>query len=160
MNTDSYKVLKLSNGEMIVCEINDYDDKIYDIMNPLRMDVIPIKSRNGGIGETLNLTPWMQHFTDQKYFNIEKNQCILIADASVGLSKYYEYVMLRIDDSWDKIRATMSTQMRITTSLRDEHDRQIHVRKSTRPNAQQKKLLNALNLPCLLGRTEKTVMGV
>lgn len=101
MNTDSYKVLKLSNGEMIVCEINDYDDKIYDIMNPLRMDVVPIKSRNGGIGETLNLTPWMQHFTDQKYFNIEKNQCILIADASVGLSKYYEYVMLRIDDSWD-----------------------------------------------------------
>ena len=101
MNLDSYKVLKLSNGEMIVCEINDYDDKIYDIMNPLRMDVIPIKSRNGGIGETLNLTPWMQHFTDQKYFNIEKNQCILIADASVGLSKYYEYVMLRIDDSWD-----------------------------------------------------------
>jgi len=101
MNTDSYKVLKLSNGEMIVCEINDYDDKIYDIMNPLRMDVVTIKSRNGGIGETLNLTPWMQHFTDQKYFNIEKNQCILIADASVGLSKYYEYVMLRIDDSWD-----------------------------------------------------------
>ena len=101
MNTDSYKVLKLSNGEMIVCEINNYDDKIYDIMNPLRMDVVPIKSRNGGIGETLNLTPWMQHFTDQKYFNIEKNQCILIADASVGLSKYYEYVMLRIDDSWD-----------------------------------------------------------
>ena len=101
MNTDSYKVLKLSNGEMIVCEINDYDDKIYDIMNPLRMDVIPIKSRNGGIGETLNLTPWMQHFTDQKYFNIEKNQCILIADASVGLSKYYEYVMLRIDADWD-----------------------------------------------------------
>ena len=45
MNTDSYKVLKLSNGEMIVCEINDYDDKIYDIMNPLRMDVVPIQSR-------------------------------------------------------------------------------------------------------------------
>ena len=101
MNTDSYKVLKLSNGEMIVCEINNYDDKIYDIMNPLRMDVVPIKSRNGGIGETLNLTPWMQHFTDQKYFNIDKSHCILIADASVGLSKYYEYVMLRIDDGWE-----------------------------------------------------------
>ena len=65
------------------------------------MDVVPIKSRRGGIGETLNLTPWMQHFTDQKYFNIEKNQCILIADASVGLSKYYEYVMLRIDEDWE-----------------------------------------------------------
>ena len=100
MNTDSYKVLKLSNGEMIVCEINDYDDKIYDIMNPLRMDVVPIQSRSG-IGETLNLTPWLQHFTDQKYFNIDKSHCILIADASVGLSKYYEYVMLRIDADWD-----------------------------------------------------------
>ena len=100
MNTDSYKVLKLSNGEMIVCEINGYDDKMYDIMNPLKMDVVPIQSRSG-IGETLNLTPWLQHFTDQKYFNIDKSHCILIADASVGLSKYYEYVMLRIDDSWD-----------------------------------------------------------
>ena len=101
MNLDSYKVLKLSNGEMIVCEINDYNDKMYDIINPLRMDVVPVARREGGIGETLNLSPWMQHFTDQKYFNIDKNQCVLIADASVGLSKYYEYVMLRIDEEWD-----------------------------------------------------------
>ena len=100
MNTDSYKVLKLSNGEMVVCELNGHDDKMYDIMNPLKMDVVPIQSRSG-IGETLNLTPWLQHFTDQKYFNIDKSHCILIADASVGLSKYYEYVMLRIDADWD-----------------------------------------------------------
>ena len=101
MNTDSYKVLKLSNGEMIVCELNAHDDIMYDIMNPLKMDVVPIQNRIGEVGETLNLTPWMHHFTDQKYFNIDKSQCILIADASVGLSKYYEYVMLRIDADWD-----------------------------------------------------------
>lgn len=101
MNTDSYKVLKLSNGEMIVCELNAHDDMMYDIMNPLKMDVVPIQNRIGEVGETLNLTPWMHHFTDQKYFNIDKSQCILIADASVGLSKYYEYVMLRIDADWD-----------------------------------------------------------
>ena len=52
MNLDSYKVLKLSNGEMIVCEINDYNDKMYDIINPLRMDVVPVVKREGGIGET------------------------------------------------------------------------------------------------------------
>ena len=101
MNLDSYKVLKLSNGEMIVCELNAHDDIMYDIMNPLKMDVVPIQNRIGEVGETLNLTPWMHHFTDQKYFNIDKSQCILIADASVGLSKYYEYVMLRIDADWD-----------------------------------------------------------
>ena len=38
---------------MIVCEINDYNDKMYDIMNPLRMDVVPVVKREGGIGETL-----------------------------------------------------------------------------------------------------------
>ena len=101
MNLDSYKVLKLSNGEMIVCELNAHDNIMYDIMNPLKMDVVPIQNRIGEVGETLNLTPWMHHFTDQKYFNIDKSQCILIADASVGLSKYYEYVMLRIDADWD-----------------------------------------------------------
>ena len=101
MNLDSYKVLKLSNGEMIVCELNAHDDIMYDIMNPLKMDVVPIQNQIGEVGETLNLTPWMHHFTDQKYFNIDKSQCILIADASVGLSKYYEYVMLRIDADWD-----------------------------------------------------------
>mgnify|MGYP003691439009 FL=1 len=101
MNTDSYKVLKLSNGEMIICEINAFNNDVYDIMNPLKMEISLIRNSKNDLGETLNLTPWLQHFTDQKYFNIEKNHCILITDASVGLSKYYEYVMLRIDDSWD-----------------------------------------------------------
>ena len=53
MNLDSYKVLKLSNVEMIVCEINSYNDGMYDIMNPLRMDVIPVVKREGGMHETL-----------------------------------------------------------------------------------------------------------
>ena len=119
MNTDSYKVLKLSNGEMVVCELNGHDDKMYDIMNPLKMDVVPLQSRSG-IGETLNLTPWLQHFTDQKYFNIEKTQCILIADASVGLSKYYEYVMLRIDDSWENEEKLMSDDEPDNDDIYDE----------------------------------------
>ena len=38
---------------MIVCEINGYNDKMYDIINPLRMDVVPVVRREGGIGETL-----------------------------------------------------------------------------------------------------------
>ncbi len=63
-----------------------------------------------------------------------------------------------IDDSWDKIRATMSTQVRVTTSLRGERGEQIHVRKSCRPNADQQILLRALGLEWLPGRTEKTVV--
>ena len=100
MNLDSYKFLKLSNGEMIVCEINGYNDKMYDIINPLRMDVVPWPDE-GGAGGTLNLSPWMQHFTDQNILTLIKINAFSYADASAGLSKYYEYVMLRIDEEWD-----------------------------------------------------------
>jgi transposase len=64
-----------------------------------------------------------------------------------------------IHDSWDKIRATMSTQVRVTTSLRGEQGEQIHVRKSCRPSADQQVLLRALGLEWLPGKTEKTVVA-
>jgi transposase len=63
-----------------------------------------------------------------------------------------------IHDSWDKIRATMSTQVRVTTSLRGERGEQIHIRKSCRPSADQQILLRALGLEWLPGKTEKTVV--
>ena len=63
-----------------------------------------------------------------------------------------------IDDSWEKIRTTMSTQVRVTTSLRGEEGEQIHLRKSCRPNADQQQLLRALALEWLPGKTEKTVV--
>ena len=63
-----------------------------------------------------------------------------------------------IHDSWDKIRTTMSTQVRVTTSMRDETGKQIHIRKSCRPNADQKKLQRALGLKSLPGKTEKTIV--
>ena len=42
-----------------------------------------------------------------------------------------------IDDSWDTIRTTMGTQMRITTRLKGKNGEQIYIRKSVRPNADQ-----------------------
>lgn len=63
-----------------------------------------------------------------------------------------------INDSWEQIRATMSTQMRITTSLRGAQGEQIHVRKSTYPKADQQRLLRSLGLPWTPGKTEKTTI--
>ena len=40
-----------------------------------------------------------------------------------------------INDSWETIRTTLSTQMRTTASVRGEHGEQIHIRKSNYPNA-------------------------
>jgi transposase len=64
-----------------------------------------------------------------------------------------------IDDSWETIRTTMGTQMRVTASLRGEMGEQIHIRKSCRPNADQQRLLRALNLEWLPGKTEKVIVA-
>ena len=102
MNLENYKILKLSNKEMIICEMSSECTDFYEVMNPLKMDVLPKLSKDGQVNEVLNLRPWMQHLTEQKYVNINKQHCILIVDASVGLSKYYEHIIKKIDEEWDE----------------------------------------------------------
>lgn len=100
MNLENYKILKFTNNEMIICEISGETVDNYEVSNPLKMDVIPKLSSNGQINEILNLKPWLQHFSDQRYFEVNKSHCILIADASTGLARYYEHVIRKIDASW------------------------------------------------------------
>lgn len=63
-----------------------------------------------------------------------------------------------INDSWEAIRTTMSTQIRTTTTLRGAAGEQIHIRKSTYPNASQQLLLRALGLAWHPGKTQKTII--
>ena len=67
---------------------------------------------------------------------------------------------LVIDDVWDKIRATMSTQVRITMSLRDEHGQQLYVRKIIRLNGRSTKAYGGLELTLSTRAEIKTVMQV
>jgi transposase len=64
-----------------------------------------------------------------------------------------------IDDSWETIRTTLSTQMRTTVSVRGEDGEQIHIRKSNYPSASQQVLLRALELPWNPGKTQKTIVA-
>ena len=63
-----------------------------------------------------------------------------------------------INDSWETIRTTLSTQMRTTVSVRGEHGEQIHIRKSNYPSASQQVLLRALELAWNPGKTQKTIV--
>ena len=92
-----YKVIKLVSGENIICEMTDYDTH-YEICNPLLMNVVP-KINRGAMTESLALTRWVQPFTDQKYFDIEKSKIILTTSASAGLAIYYEKC-LRAHGEW------------------------------------------------------------
>ena len=90
-------VVKLSNGEDIVCEVNEDTGSQLKISSPLKMDTI-VRTTTKGVVESLSLARWVQPYSDEKYFNIEKISIVVMTPASVGLSKYYEYVLQNINE--------------------------------------------------------------
>ena len=55
MNLENYKILKLSNKEMIVCEVSGETKDNYEISNPLKMDIVPKLNSVGQMMKNLNL---------------------------------------------------------------------------------------------------------
>ena len=98
MNTDTttYKVLKLLNGEELICKLEDsVVDDSYEITNPLKMQVESRITKRGPV-ESLSLSRWIGPYTEQSLFNIKTSHVLIIADASAGLSRYYEHVRKQI----------------------------------------------------------------
>ena len=98
MNTDTatYKVLKLLNGEELICELEDgVVDDSYEITNPLKMQVESKLTRQGPV-ESLSLSRWIGPYTEQSLFSIKTAHVLIVADASEGLSRYYEHVRKEI----------------------------------------------------------------
>ena len=96
MNTN-YQILKLTNGENIICDIKDQNenDVILEVTTPLKMDIMSHVTREG-IQEGLALTRWVQPFTDEKDIAINKSAIVTMVPASLGMGKYYEYVLKNI----------------------------------------------------------------
>ena len=109
MNDVSYTVLKLANGEDIICEVDyeQYDSeaslsqRVFEIQNPLLM-VSTRRVEDDGVREGLSLSRWVEPFTEQKYFSIPATSVITSAEASPGLVKYYEYVLNRMEHYFDE----------------------------------------------------------
>ena len=96
MNTTSYKVVKLKNGEEIICQINDdIDNGEYKINSPLKMEVHSVLTKEGPVA-ALNLSRWIGPYTEQSRFLIKSDHVLLVANASPGLCKYYEHVIKEI----------------------------------------------------------------
>ncbi len=65
-----------------------------------------------------------------------------------------------INLSWDSLRDQLDSQERVTVVLHGDDGKIYHIRKATRPEPHQVTLYNALGLPPLPGRTEKTVIDL
>ena len=98
MNASPCKIVKLSNGEDIICIIeNNEPGKECKVSYPLLMQIVPQQTSKGFV-ESLRLSKWVQPFTDSSFFEIKSNNIILVADASPDLCKYYEYVLSKMDE--------------------------------------------------------------
>ena len=97
----NFKLIKLINGEDLICTIEEEKGADHiQVIYPLKMQVIPRMSNNG-IEESLNLSPWIYPYTETQSFQIPASSIMLIADVSPGLSRYYEYVLKKIDQKDD-----------------------------------------------------------
>ena len=89
-----YKFIKLSNGEDIVCKVEDNDtlENQIKVLHPLKMQVLP-RMLTGAEGDSIGLSHWIHPMTEAISFQISLKDILLISDASPGLIKYYEYVL-------------------------------------------------------------------
>lgn len=90
----TYKIVKLTNGEDIICQLKkSMVSEDYRVINfPLKLRT-ELKYTSKGLVESLGLDRWVGPFTEQTSFPIKNSHILLVADASEGLSKYYEYVI-------------------------------------------------------------------
>ena len=95
----NYQVIKLSNGEDIVCRVHKSksttDSNKLKISAPLRMDTVSKETEKGFV-ESLALSRWVQPYSDENHFNIERHSIVIMTPASHGLCRYYEYVLKSI----------------------------------------------------------------
>ena len=93
--TTEYKLIKLVNGEDIICMVESDDSKNYKILWPLKLQVMP-KVTKKGILESLNLSTWIQSYTEERVFDLPVRSVVMTIEPSPGLSRYYEYVVKKL----------------------------------------------------------------
>ena len=89
------KILKLSSGEEIICNVIDNENQSFiNVTRPMNLNATMQRSVDG-LTEALSLQRWI-HFAEESTFKIEKEKVIVKTDASVGLAKFYSYCLHKI----------------------------------------------------------------
>ena len=91
-----YQVIKLSNGENLIGDVISDSDTTLNVKSPLKMETLS-KFTKSGVVESLSLVRWMQPYCDNEQFALSKNNIILNSPVSIGLGKYYEFILKKMD---------------------------------------------------------------
>ena len=94
--TTPYKIVKLTNGENLICQINDdIDNGEYKINFPLKMEVLQHMTKEGPV-DSLNLSRWIGPYTEQSRFLIKSEHILFVVNASENLCRFYEHAINEI----------------------------------------------------------------
>ena len=107
-----YQMVKLSNGEDIICKVENELDSTLQISSPLKMETYS-RTTSKGLVESLGLSRWVQPYSDEKKFTIQKNTVVLMTPDSVGLQKYYEYVIENMGVMREKISEPTDKELKV-----------------------------------------------
>ena len=105
-------MVKLSNGEDIICKVENELDSTLQISSPLKMETYS-RTTSRGLVESLGLSRWVQPYSDEKEFTIQKTTVVLMTPVSVGLQKYYEYVIENMGAMREKISQPTDKELKI-----------------------------------------------
>ena len=92
----SYQIIKLKNGEDLICNVLDNENGRLKVSSPLKMETVNRISKKG-LTESLALTRWIHPYSDEDHYFIESNSIIIMTPASVGMTRYYQYVLKSYD---------------------------------------------------------------
>ena len=92
MNT---KILKLTNGDEIITTLTAVkDNSVVTAHNPLKINSYPRASKKG-IEESMALSRWVA-YGENDSCEIIKNNIVAVTTASIGITKFYDYCVLRM----------------------------------------------------------------
>ena len=88
--THNTKILKLSSGEEIICNVvQNPENNHISVVQPMKLNSYPKATRNG-LEESLSLQKWI-HFSDADTYHSSKITSHSFNKRIFGLSKFYEY---------------------------------------------------------------------
>jgi hypothetical protein len=100
MTEPNIKIMKLSSGEEIICTVvTDEHPRTYNVTYPMKVMTVP-RVTGDGVEESLSLTRWI-HFAEESIADIPKTQVLAIVNASLGMKRFYEYCVQKLESDSD-----------------------------------------------------------
>jgi hypothetical protein len=115
------KILKLSSGEEIICNVVQNVEKPYlSVVSPMKLNSYPKATRNG-IEEALTLQRWI-HFAETDTYDIPKSQIIVLTEASLGLTRFYDYCVSKSKREDHSVLSGAPTNQELDDIMEEEWD--------------------------------------